>query len=268
LAGLLDGTVCIPAATFSEQTHRSMDRKATLDLRGECPVCTLPYQSGEGVVVLACRFFATSAVPSASTAGERDQASPLILGHHRCVPSRVLTLLAGFQTEVRFATAFVGETTSPEHAMTSPEPVGFLRRSVTALGRALRRGILGRSSLEYMKQFTASDECCNRAIAAQLGWPLERSVGDTPRGPREPEYEPVHGWTRRQLEDYLRRNPSYTLTYEAELQRLSPVGLLLVPGVAADRAERRRGETDAAPLPGDRRQKEAQPLWKGTVPTA
>jgi hypothetical protein len=151
------------------------------------------------------------------------------------------------------------------------EDRGFLRRLLGTLGRALRRGLLGRSSHDYLKQFIGSDECSKRAIAAQLGWPQEQprsSVGDTPRGPRTPEYEPVHGWTRRQLEDYLQRNPDYRDTYEAELQRLCNVGLVLVPAAPPDCAERRRGGKEAAPLPRDRRQKEAQPLWKGTAPNA
>jgi hypothetical protein len=33
------------------------------------------------------------------------------------------------------------------------------------------------------------------------------------------EYEPVHGWTKRQLDGYLARNPGYRPTYEAELAK-------------------------------------------------
>lgn len=40
-------------------------------------------------------------------------------------------------------------------------------------------------------------------------------------GPRRPEtkFEPVHGWSKHQLNDYLARNPAYRPTYEAELQK-------------------------------------------------
>jgi hypothetical protein len=43
-----------------------------------------------------------------------------------------------------------------------------------------------------------------------------RLVGNAPHPP-EPDYEPVHGWTKRQSDDYLARNPGYRSTYEAEL---------------------------------------------------
>jgi hypothetical protein len=45
------------------------------------------------------------------------------------------------------------------------------------------------------------------------------SVRDKGRRPSEPEFEPVHGWTKRQLDAYLARNPAYRPTYEAELQK-------------------------------------------------
>lgn len=48
---------------------------------------------------------------------------------------------------------------------------GWFRRTWTAVGRALKRGLLGKSSHEYMKQFTGSDEYWDEAIAAQRGWP-------------------------------------------------------------------------------------------------
>jgi hypothetical protein len=99
--------------------------------------------------------------------------------------------------------------------MTSQESPGFLRRMLTALGGALKRGILGKSSHGYMKQFTGSDEYANRAIAAQQGWPQKQPA----KPDLEPEYEPVHGWTRRQLDEYLARNPAYRSTYENELQK-------------------------------------------------
>jgi hypothetical protein len=39
------------------------------------------------------------------------------------------------------------------------------------------------------------------------------------RRPPESAYEPVHGWTGRQLDDYLARNPAYRAPYEAELAK-------------------------------------------------
>jgi hypothetical protein len=124
--------------------------------------------------------------------------------------------------------------------MPSQESPGLLRRIFTALGRALKRGILGRSIHDYMKQFTGSDKYWDRVIAAQLGWPQKqppkpdpdrfRCSGDavvharaSVRGnapcPPESDYEPVHGWTKRQFDDYLARNPGYRSTYEADLQK-------------------------------------------------
>src|SRR5205823_5494399 len=57
--------------------------------------------------------------------------------------------------------------------MTNPEGDGFVRRIVTALGRALERALLGKSAPSYAKQFTGSDGYWERALAAQAGWPRE-----------------------------------------------------------------------------------------------
>ena len=54
--------------------------------------------------------------------------------------------------------------------MTSLENPGFWRRLWTNIGAALKRGLLGKSNHEYMKQFTGSDEFFDEAIAAQRGW--------------------------------------------------------------------------------------------------
>ncbi len=130
-------------------------------------------------------------------------------------------------------------------AMTSHESPGFLHRMLSALGRALRRGILGKSSHDYMKQFSGSDEYWDRVIAAQVGWPEKQlpkpdpnrihssdhavvharpGVRSSAPSPPQPDYEPVHGWTKRQYDDYMARNPGYRSTYEAELQkRWSPM---------------------------------------------
>jgi hypothetical protein len=71
--------------------------------------------------------------------------------------------------------------------MTNHESGGLLRRLSRAFA-ALRRGITGSSS------------------------------GTAPAA-REPEFEPVHGWTRRQLDDYLWRNPDYRPAYDVLLRK-------------------------------------------------
>ncbi len=48
-----------------------------------------------------------------------------------------------------------------------PAPVGLIARVL----HALRRRILGRSSWDYLKQYTGSDVYWDNAIAAELGWP-------------------------------------------------------------------------------------------------
>jgi hypothetical protein len=74
-----------------------------------------------------------------------------------------------------------------------------------ALGRAVRRGILGKSSHAYMKQFSGGDKYWQ---AFRRSWPQNQPSEPGP----EPEYEPVHGWTTCQLADYLARNPGYRST--------------------------------------------------------
>lgn len=99
---------------------------------------------------------------------------------------------------------------------------GICRRLLTAVGSGLKRVVLGKSGHDYMKRFAASDEYWDDVLAAQRPQ-IQRpgsnrdcfeSAGRSPR----PQFEPVHGWTKRQLDDYLARNPSYRSTYETELQ--------------------------------------------------
>jgi hypothetical protein len=52
--------------------------------------------------------------------------------------------------------------------MTSHESPRFLQRLLTAFGRGLQRGVLGKSTHEYMKQFTGNDAYWDRVIAAPL----------------------------------------------------------------------------------------------------
>jgi hypothetical protein len=57
---------------------------------------------------------------------------------------------------------------------------------------------------------------------AEISSARKASSGRTGTGGRRPPgsaYEPVHGWTRRQLDDYLARNPAYRAPYEAELAK-------------------------------------------------
>jgi hypothetical protein len=126
--------------------------------------------------------------------------------------------------------------------MTSP---GLWRRLGTALGAALKRGILGRSTHEYMQQFTGGDAYWDRVIAAQRGR-HQRSVRDTAPCPPEPEYEPVHGWTKSQCDDYLARNPGYRSTYEAALQKRCQAAVPGVNGSSPDWFGLRRSNHDKA----------------------
>ena len=126
--------------------------------------------------------------------------------------------------------------------MTSHKAPGLLRRMVAALGRVLERGVLGKSSPHYMKQFSGSNEWWGNVLGAERGWHRQQPVptapdrspcsSDTPMraapdvrdaapDPSASESEPVHGWTKRQLDDYLARSPDYPPIYDAELQRHS-----------------------------------------------
>lgn len=53
--------------------------------------------------------------------------------------------------------------------MSTNESPGLLKRMWSAIGRALKRGILGKSDDAYTKQFTGNDAYWDRVIAAQLG---------------------------------------------------------------------------------------------------
>jgi hypothetical protein len=65
--------------------------------------------------------------------------------------------------------------------MTSHESPGVLQRMWTSLAGALKRRLLGKSSHDYMKQFSGGDEYWDRATAAQTGW-----VHKQPPPPQEP----------------------------------------------------------------------------------
>jgi hypothetical protein len=70
--------------------------------------------------------------------------------------------------------------------MMSHEGPGFWRRLLAAFGAALKRGILGKSSADYVKQFTGSDAYWDRALAAQLGWPQKSLPNPDPDRLRSP----------------------------------------------------------------------------------
>lgn len=125
--------------------------------------------------------------------------------------------------------------------MKGQEKVGFWRRLWWAVGGALKRAILGKSAHAYMRQFGGSDAYWDRVVASQQGWLQKQSPSPGPNGTRgcrppaqeaacglpEPEEEPVHGWTRRQRDDYVARNPAYRPAYEAALQRCCPPAMPL-----------------------------------------
>ena len=79
---------------------------------------------------------------------------------------------------------------------------------------AITRAILGRSSDAYLRQFTGSDEYWDRILAVQRERHPTEAIPGAPA-----EYEPVHGWTKRQLGEYSARNPAFRSVYEAELQK-------------------------------------------------
>jgi hypothetical protein len=71
---------------------------------------------------------------------------------------------------------------------------GLIGRLVSSLGRALERGILGRSTHEYRKKFTGNDEFWQGVLAAQAGWQQNQPRGPDPRRFRRPadfEVEPA-----------------------------------------------------------------------------
>jgi hypothetical protein len=68
--------------------------------------------------------------------------------------------------------------------MTRPKDPGWLRRLLAALGDVLTRRSPGQPSSDYLH-----------------------------------DYEPVYGWTQRQLEWYLTRNPGSRSPYEAAVRR-------------------------------------------------
>lgn len=90
---------------LSEEMRRPINRAVTPDLRSHCPVCGNPYQPGERVLALDCLALAPGAVPSSPATAGCGPGWQITLGHYRCVLPRLLTLLAGFQPELRFVRA-------------------------------------------------------------------------------------------------------------------------------------------------------------------
>lgn len=105
---------------------------------------------------------------------------------------------------------------------------GPFRRWLTALGG----GALGRSCPGSVKQFCGRDESgdavrANHPGGQQRSLPGGRGSPGSPHEGTEPtpsprawppgvDWEPVHGWTRRQADTYLTRNPDSRPAYAAE----------------------------------------------------
>ncbi|HEV3446350.1 MAG TPA: hypothetical protein VG099_17025 [Gemmataceae bacterium] len=106
-----------------------------------------------------------------------------------------------------------------------------------SLKDVLRRGLLGKAGVQSTSHYAGSDEYWNQAVAAQFDWRQRPQAlqGDLPvvvsGGPptavgaiREPgdeaSYEPIYGMTRRQLKEWLARNPGLKPVYENELRKL------------------------------------------------
>lgn len=60
----------------------------------------------------------------------------------------------------------------------------------------------------------------NHAVSVETGGNGARSgCSDRPAWPSGIDCEPVHGWTRRQFDAYMIRNPRYLAAYDAELSK-------------------------------------------------
>ena len=97
--------------------------------------------------------------------------------------------------------------------MKNRDTPGYWRQLGATLAGALKGALLGKSSHDARYHFTDSHGYWDRVVAAQRGLPQK----DLPEG--APEYEPVHGWTKRQCDEYLSRNADYRLTYDTELKQ-------------------------------------------------
>ncbi len=93
------------APRFAEELPRALKRESTLDLRSRCPICGKAYQDGDEALALAQLSLAINTEPATLTAVGCDPSRKIILGHYGCVLPRLLTLLAGFQPELRFVEA-------------------------------------------------------------------------------------------------------------------------------------------------------------------
>jgi hypothetical protein len=140
-----------------------------------CPICGNICDTGAPVLALAYMSFARNA-GSRSPDRAYDPNTRMIRGHRECVLPEFLTSLAHLQPASRFSRAAPDpcSTTPAAHSRHDNKP-GFLHRLLTRFGATLKRGILGKSTREYMKQFGGSDEYWNQTIAAQRGWPEKQS---------------------------------------------------------------------------------------------
>jgi hypothetical protein len=133
--------------------------------------------------------------------------------------------------------------TEEEQQMAPPlQRPGYWRR----LWSAVKRAVLGKSSQEYMEQYSPGPGYWDSAATAQRnGRPAMT----------ESETEPVHGWSARQLHDYLARNPDYEAIYREKLRgrTVSPgpqanikVGNRVADATGAATPKAQNGEQDRA----------------------
>jgi hypothetical protein len=140
--------------------------------QGYCAICSNVCEAGEHVLALAYLSFPTRAVPSLPAVSGFNPRTRTIAGHRECVLRELLTSFADFQPAPRFVkTAADSHGAKPASWERHGHLPGFFHRTLIAMGGALKRGILGKSSHDYMKQFGGSAEYWDRVIAAQSGWP-------------------------------------------------------------------------------------------------
>jgi hypothetical protein len=143
--------------------------------QGHCSVCGNVCEAGERVLALAYLSFPTRAVPNWPAVSGCNPGTRTIVGHRECVLGELLTSFADFQPAPRLvSTAADSHGAKPAFRESHGDLPGFFHRTLMAFGGALRRGIQGKSSHDYMKQFGGNAEYWERAIAGQLGWPRQQ----------------------------------------------------------------------------------------------
>jgi len=141
--------------TGVDEVKRMADR--VIGHHVHCPICGNVCEAGAPVLALAYTSFATNAGPR-SPDRAYDPNTRMIRGHRECVLPEFLTSLAHLEPASRFSRPAPDScgTTPAAHSRHDNKP-GFLHRVLTTFGAALKRGILSKSTREYMKQFSGSD---------------------------------------------------------------------------------------------------------------